>query len=69
MFDEVFAHLDVVFAKAASSLDEFKRCNRKEQDPQQLGESETRSRQLTWQPPPSRVIKVNCDTFLYSKEG
>jgi len=34
VFDGVLAHPDVVFAEAASSMDEFKRCNRKEQDPQ-----------------------------------
>lgn len=65
----MFRHPNEVYAEVVGSFEEFKRCNRKEMQLDQIAKVAPSTRQLIWQPPPNEAIKINWDGSINSKEG
>jgi hypothetical protein len=70
VFEERFDHSNVVYARAISTLDDFTRCNSKEEDSATQGPNfQQQSRPTSWSPPPNGLVKVNWDATLNVERG
>jgi hypothetical protein len=68
IFDSIFTHPQVIFSEAVALLDEYRMCNRREDE---LNTSNwlrhSVSAMTMWKPPPDAIIKVNSDASVNDK--
>jgi hypothetical protein len=69
VFDKIFTHPPVVFKEAVDSLEDFRRYNRRDKETMNSnGVLRTTRPPTGWQPPPSRLIKVNWNASVNIKK-
>lgn len=61
--------LFVVYVGVVSTLDDFTRCNSKEEDSVgQVLNFQQQSRPTSWSPPPNGLVKVNWDASIHEEK-
>jgi len=69
IFESIFTPPQVIFSEAVALIDEYRRYNKREDEPiTSNGVRHSASAMTVWKPPPDGIIKVNWDASVNDKK-